>query len=560
MQGYKRQRQCILRTSEYLVKYIEMDGLNTAYFTYSGLVSNFSLLLSSIVLWALSSSWYPALDGVSIYEMRSIFPNRAHFKNIPTKSNQYEAFAAESLMLDYCVFPKVYNALITKNPGVKGEISSYLKTRGLTDSEADRVENIWKGISSDFSAMGKTNTEYGLPYDGLIVPAGKTELSSQYFSPSCRCINKVLNLFESKPNTDEEFNKAVTLIDNCLATQHSIKRQTLLGNNDNKNSDIKSRKYLSRYALLFQLCLSFLIGFFYNMINFTQPLGCEVICSKNGMCYGGLFIVFLLLWLGHMFSAVNSLHTENSIAFSSLLALPALGLGLLVEYMWSIVAKTADIARQTYMHPLCFFFTVSALYMIALIENGVFTVSVIITQILQCNAMSIAYAGALFVSHGNLWWNNSSSRTGFILLLSLTAVMHLFFLVPVFPINCEVNILWHMPAVFAVLCYAKILLIDQFMNNEPNIDDHGKFKITHSDYFLIRGQVLVIAIVVFYYIIQLANLGLAKSGAAMMGMSGGRLTNRLNFAFGEINVISRDDTPLYNALKQNASDIFYINP
>jgi hypothetical protein len=265
------------------------------------------------------------------------------------------------------------------------------------------------------------------------------------------------------------------------------------------------------------------------------------------------------MWLGHVFSAAQSLKADNAIAFSSLLALPAVALGLVVEYMWSYVAKNVDIGRQTYMHPLSFYFTLSALQMIALVENGVFTVSVIVTYILQCNAMSMAYAGTLFLAHGKLWKTSPSSRTGFILLIFLPATMHIYNMIPVYPVNCELNFLWSMPVVFAVICYAKVLFIDHFMNDESNMDENDKFKVTHSDHFLGKGQVLVVTCVVLYYIIQLANLRYGQSDASMMGFSGGRLTQRLNFELGEMNIISRTDQPLYNTLIKNASDVFYIN-
>ena len=376
---------------------------NTAYFTYSGGVYNLTLFFTSIVLWMLSALWYPKLDGVSVYEIQPVFPNRDFFKNMPSRSNQDEAFVAETLMLNYCVFPKVYNNLITKNVENKGEISTYLKTRGLTQTQADNAENIWKGIAGEFSALEHTNTEYNLPYDDLIVPPEKIELSAQHFPPVCRCINKVLNVFENRANTNDEFYKAVSSIDNCLTTRHIVKRQTLLGGSGNDNSDIKNRKFISRYALLFQLCLAFAIGYFYNKIDFTRPMSEFNLCSWNGSRYIGLVVVFLLLWLAHVFSGINTVRPDHAISFSSLLALPALVLGLSVEYMWSLVAKQVDIGRKTFMHPLNFFFVMSALYTIALIENGVFTMSVIVTQILQCNTMSMAYAGALFVAHGKLW-------------------------------------------------------------------------------------------------------------------------------------------------------------
>ena len=504
--------------------------------------------------------WYPNLDGVSVYDMLPIIPDKSLFMNLPSKSNQDEAFSAEALMLSYCIFPKVYNELILRNTGNVNDnliISSYLKSRGLSQARADDTQKVWNRIANDFKAMERSNAEYNLPYDDLIVQNGAIEISSQYFPPICRCINKALNVFENKGNTDIEFHNAETSISNCLATRHLIKQQTLMGDSDYKNGDMKNRKYISRYAMLFQLCLSFAIGLFYNMIDFRMPM--NNMCSRNGMCYGGLFLVFILLWLGHVFSAVSSLNSKNAISFISLLTLTGLVLGLPVEFMWSYVARSVDIGRQTYMHPLSFYFTLSALFMIGFIENGVFTMSVIVTQILQCNAMSMAYTGALFVSHGKLWKTSTSSRTGFMLLIFLPATMAIFHTVPMYPVNCERNLLWIMPVIFAVTCYAKILFIDHFMNDESNMSRSNRFRVTHSDYFLSKCQVTIVAYVVMYYILQLANLRYGETDGSMMGASGGRLTNRLNFEFGEMNVIDRIDKPLYNALNQNASDTFFFN-
>ena len=531
--------------------------MNTTYLTYSGMSCNVMLLIVSIILWMMSALWYPNLDGVSVYDMLPIIPDKSLFMNLPSKINPDEAFSAEALMLNYCVFPKVYNELILRNTNDNLVISSYLKSRGLSQARADDTQKVWNRIANDLKAMERSNAEYNLPYDDLIVPNGAIEISSQYFPPVCRCINKALSVFENKGNTDIEFHNAETSISNCLATRHIIKQQTLMGNSDYKNSDLKNRKYISRYALLFQLCLSFGIGFFYNMIDFRLPM--NNICSRNGMCYGGLSVVFILLWVGHVFSALSSLNSNNAISFISLLTLTALGLGLPVEFMWSYVANTVDVGRQTYMHPLSFYFTLSALYMIALIENGVFTMSVIVTYIMQCNAMSMAYAGAIFVCHGKLWKMSTSSRTGLMLLIFLPATMHIFHTVPMYPVNCERNLLWIMPVIFAVICYAKILFIDHFMNDEPNMSSSNRFRITHSDHFLSKSQVTIVAYVVMYYIIQLANLRYGESDGSMMGSSGGRLTKQLNFEFGEMNVIGRIDKPLYNALNQNFSDTFYFN-
>jgi hypothetical protein len=293
-----------------------------------------------------------------------------------------------------------------------------------------------------------------------------------------------------------------------------IKRQTLIGNTNYKNGDIKSRKYISRYAMLFQLCLAFAVGLFYNMIDFKSVN----FWSGNLMYYFGLFIVFIFL----LFSNVISGSVGNGMNFASILIIPAAAVAIPVEFMWAFVAKTVDIGRQTYMHPLSFYLIISALYTIALIENGVFTLSVIVTHIFQSNAMSMAYAGALFVSHGKIWERNSS-RTGFILLLFLPATMHIFHLIPLYPVNNGSNFLWILPTVFSTICYAKIL----FMNM---LKEGSEYKVTHADHLINLGHVLVVSQVVVYYIIQLADLGY---GDSVMGASGGRLLSKLNFEFAE---------------------------
>lgn len=541
-----------------------MDQKNTAYFTYFGGICNLALLVSAITLWIISSAWYPNVDGVSVYEMFPIYPDRNLFKNLAGKSNAEKVFAAETQMLNYCVFPKVYNELIKRNPALPGDITGFLKTRGLSQSQAEQIEGVWVGIAGDFSAIERTNTEYNIAYDDLVVPAGKTEPSSRFFPPVCRCMNKVLAVFETKPNTNEEFDKALGSIDNCLRTQYLTKRQTLLGpRNDNKqNNDIRNRKFISRYALLFQLCFVFAIGYFYNKIDFMHAGGsdCCSILGHNWMSYAGLLAVFLFMWLGYAFSAVTSISADNALSFSTLIALPALAIGALVEIIWSNVANQVDVGRQTFMHPLGFFFTMSSLCTIALIENGVFTMSVIVTHIFYCNVMSMAYAGLLFVAHGRLWKSSSSSRTGFFLLIFLPATSQMFYLTPAYPVNCQLNLLWFLPVVFAVLCFAKIIFIDHFLEDESNMDSEGRFKVTHSDHLFSMVHVLLVGIVVIYYITQLGNMSYAKPESHMMSMNGGKLTTRLNFELGEFNAVGQSRPPAYNSIDLNTSGVYFFNP
>lgn len=525
---------------------------DTAYFSNSGMVYNSALLIAAIIIWGMNASWYPSLDGVSVYEIAPTIPKKDLFKNIATKTGADDIFSAEATLLNYCIFPQVYNQLITKS---SSEVLTHLGVHGLSPQAVTDAQGLWNNI--DFSALRESHTEYSLPYDDLVVPAGRTGISSQFFPPLCRCMNKVYSIYGSKTKSAKVFQDAQDAVDACMATRHLVKRQTLMGDSTYQNTNIKSRKYISRHALLFQLCAAFSIGALYNRIDFVTNFAGRPLWEGNSKYYAGLVVVFFILWFSSLF-ALGTVDDTNSITFGTITTLPAFALGIPVEFMWSFVAKHIDIGRQTYMHPLSFYVIISSLYTIALVENGVFTLSVIVTHIFQSNALSIAYAGLLFISHGKIWQTSDSSRTGLILLLFLPATMHIFHMVPLYPVNCELNILWGLPVIFSVICYAKVLFIDHFMGDESSIKG-GRYKITHSDHLLNIGQLLVIAIVVFYYVLQLANLQYGLDNSFNMASSGGRLSKRLNFEFGEVG-ITGSGKPLYSTPKQAFAERFYINP
>jgi hypothetical protein len=531
---------------------IKVEDRDTRYYTQSGMVYNTLLLITAVVLWAMNVSWYPNLDGVSVYELSPTTPDKGLFMKTASKSNADNAFAAEAALMKYCIFPGVYNALISKIPT---EVLPALSARGLLVKSAIDAQGFWDSI--DLSSMKRSYTEYNLPYDNLVAPAGKIEPSSQYYPPVCRCMNKVFDTYGTAPNTEEQFQRAQAAVVDCLATRHIVKRQTLIGDSGAGNNAIKSRKYISRYALLFQLCFAFIIGALYNRIDFLTDFTGKSLWKGNLKYYAALVVAFVFLWLSPLCSA-GAVDPSISINFSTIMFLPAFALGIPVEIMWSFVAKHVDVGRQTYMHPLSFYITISALYTIALVENGVFTLSVIITHLFQSNAMSIAYAGMLFASHGKIWKDSSSCRTGFILLIFLPATMHIYSMVPIYPVNCELSVLWGMPTIFATICYAKVLFVDHFMDDESSMKDN-RYKVTHSDHLLNIGHLLVVALVVFYYIIQLASLQYGRSESYNMDATGGRLSRRLNFEFAEAGVTGIIK-PLYNTLQLPFSQRFYINP
>jgi hypothetical protein len=199
--------------------------------------------------------------------------------------------------------------------------------------------------------------------------------------------------------------------------------------------------------------------------------------------------------------------------------------------------------------------------MIASLENGVFTFSVLLTQIFHANMLTMAYAATLFASHGKIWKTSDSSRTGFFIIIFLAATAHVFHMIPMYPVNYDnlqmEHLLWHMPAIFAVTCYAKILFIDHLMGDEQDKKE-GKYIVTHSDHLVGMGYKFIVGLVLLYYILQITNLQYGEPASHVFGSSGGKLTKRLNFKFAELG------TPFYTTLTKansnNFQNSYYVNP
>ncbi len=201
------------------------------------------------------------------------------------------------------------------------------------------------------------------------------------------------------------------------------------------------------------------------------------------------------------------------------------------------------------MHPFEFYAILSAMFVIASLESGVFTLCFLVTQVFQSLTLMMAYTGTLFVMHGKIWKTSTSSRTGLFLLIFLAVTVHVFHMAPRFPVNHENRmLLWVLPTIFSVFCYAKMLFIDHFMGDEKNTDSMTKHQITHSEHMFNIGKVLIIAVVICHFIAEISSLTYGEAGG-MSATTGWRLTKRLNFGFGELNVIQPTDNPLYNTLK-----------
>ena len=261
-----------------------------------------------------------------------------------------------------------------------------------------------------------------------------------------------------------------------------------------------------------------------------------------------LLVGFTLPLISQTFSAV-AVSPSNSMQFSCYTYLPAAAIFFLVECMWSYVAKESDSRRQTYLHPYSFYTILVNLHVIALIENGVFTLEVILTYVFLSNIITLAYTAILFIVHGKIWQMQvegklrSGELTGYILILFLVGLTSIFHYIPVHPINTELNFLWVLPMVFIMFCFTQIVFLEHLMGEEDSrkaADASKKKHFTNSVHLLNLGHSAIILLVIVYYASQLHY---SWYGDFTFAETGGKLDKRLNFELAELL-----DTPSYNNL------------
>ena len=304
----------------------------------------------------------------------------------------------------------------------------------------------------------------------------------------------------------------------------------------------------------------------YNTIEFDSHESTLDFYRNQWHRFIPMVLSFALSLLSQVFSAA-AVAPSNSMQFSSLVHLPAAAMFFIVECMWSFVAKENDVRRQTYLHPYSFYAILVNLYVIALIENGVFTLEIILTFVLLSNITALAYTAVIFIAHGRLWQGKRTGElTGYILILFLVGLTNIFHNIPAHPINSELNYLWVLPMAFVVFCFAQVVFLEHLMGedveegdektnppNSPNSLNSLKspkspkspkslksLKFTNSVHLLNLGHGAIIVLAILYYA---KEMHYTWYGEFSFAESGGKLDRRINFELAEMLA-----TPSYNNL------------
>jgi hypothetical protein len=109
------------------------------------------MCIGACTLWGFTSVNYPSLDCVSVYQLMPTLPKQDKFLNGEGTTIANDIFLAKAGMVEYCVFPEVFNTLATQK-----NVEQYLIGRGMWEVTANTVKSLWGQIN--FNATRRDGT------------------------------------------------------------------------------------------------------------------------------------------------------------------------------------------------------------------------------------------------------------------------------------------------------------------------------------------------------------------------------------------------------------------
>ena len=537
---------------------------NSTYFKELSYVLHAIIVACIVVVWAVMISSFSNVDGVALYTFDWALPN-LQLSYTATYPPAHMAEVAEMNIMDFCLTPDLYKALQGAQPDINTQYnppstaasSALVTLLGNNDSSVAAAVASWQNL---FISSWNPNSLLTLQYDdtgGLNQPP---LLPSQHFSPVCRCMYTVLKKYERLNTTHPALtnganNMAMTqsAIQACLGTVQNIPRQKLIGVGDlSTTGDIPSTKSISRSTLLLIMGLAMLLGLVYRMWvpyvslarvappdpetpNQGKPP--DVTISSNAYVWLASLLILLLMVLIPL-AAAHGVNMGNAMAFACLILLPGGALVFVVELSWYLSTELTNHRRFVYMHPLVFFVTLTTMYMLALVENGVYTMDNYLTYYFVSVAISIVYAIVIQCAHAKVFDRSSTNMVGFVLFLFVAGLASGYHQNPYFPTNQGLNFLWSLPVWFCVIFFATIVILERLFEEDHELTrKQGEMlAFTQSGHIL---QLAHYAFVVVYLIYFLSVIFFQVEGGSALLSNANRLYNRVNFDLLE------DATPQY---------------
>ena len=478
--------------------------------------------LIGFVLWVIFIAKYRELDAISLYSLDRAMPTPDTAFVNQGNSAVKRVISAQTKMTQDCLFPFIQTEIQSKiAPGDTATVAANKVRTWLTDNDLD-VDS----ASAFQSTLSRLHVEAWNPDRSRISLPDAGLPSPTHFPPVCRCMAAVFDKY--KTQTSPDFDTASTALKACLATRQQIPRQTILFHSTRDDTAIAKRKCFSRSALVLTISLAVLGNLLYRMIDRSDGF-------RSSFCSSGQYIWTPLILTVICAFVLPVANTElNSNAVMSLQAgtfLPALLVFIVVESVWWLNGKLPQ--RYIYPHPFFFCLTLSSLYTIALIENGVYTQDVLFSFWWLSATVSCAYACIVFSATHNAT-QHERSRSGQLLLIVVVALAVVVKLIPTFPVNSELNVLWLLPAIYIGVVVGGVVFVEMYYaHNRKGEPNQSQETAAHMIDF---GVFLVFAVVLWYFFTQLAYIA---TGDAIF-TNAGQPSSKLNFELAEVG------TPLYS--------------
>jgi hypothetical protein len=209
--------------------------------------------------------------------------------------------------------------------------------------------------------------------------------------------------------------------------------------------------------------------------------------------------------------------------------LPALLLFIGVEIVWHL--NKDSIRRVVYPHPFFFCIILASLYTLALVETGVYTQDTLVTFYYLSLTVACAYACVVFSSIHNAT-QFERSKIGQLLLVVTVALVVGVKLMPTFPVNAELNVLWALPAFYVGVVLGGVVFVELYYAKQgKEVDSEiSDEKFTLAAYLIDFGTLLLVLVVLWYFF---AQMGYIYAGDVLY-VNSDRLSKRLNFELAEM--------------------------
>ena len=444
-----------------------------------------AICLCLFILFCINLGAQRSVDTVALYSLQpfSMAFNKIYLDDKAPRPNQ--VILTGNTLSNVCLLPNMMatigSALLGGQIDGLGLDAATVKT--LAATAGDREKN----AKAVFNSLGNPF------YQQAAVLLTQYQGRAGALPPVCKCLDRVLTIY--RDNSSKTVEAVSQAMDACLSTEVHTRRHALFANNETSDNVVQ-QKSVSRFALLLSLCMALVINLAYSNIDF----------SKVDDYYSSNWVQFLFILLGVIctlvlpYATLSHLDGMNLFKIMLLWFMPKIILAVSTEIYWYNKAKKKDRHRQDLMNPMTFYITISDLFVLSLLENGVFTLQIVIAYILCSFGLSLVYSAILFLSHSSIKenFNSQIQQADFIIanmLLNITAAFVILWgLLPSFSIHCELQVLWLLPGLFCLITFGSVLYSDKY--DKPKILDRINSPMDVA-YFCI------LLVVVIYYVREL---------------------------------------------------------